>query len=341
MPATTVGLKKLSQFNLGLEATPGTTVPATHVWNGDAYATIEDAPFITKYPVGIPMDLSVEDIYLAETGTTIVLSDTECSVEQLVYLFCMSIIGTTASAGVTPFLMDSYTIPSSSTINAIKTFTTEFSDGVQGFKAGYTFAEKISIHGDVDSNQGRILMNAQLRAQKSNTATLTPAITTVPLIEPLNINALTIKIDAPGTAAGTAAQTNNLLAAFDLNITTGWQPDRSASGRSARDFQQAIYNGQPQFAGKLVYKTTAAAYTQLANARTPVAAIVQLKVVGTGTRALTMNLPLAYSKISELERNDRKGIVTLEMEYEAGYSRTVTAQNVGFPVNMSASTTIT
>ena len=341
MTTSTVGLKKLQQLNLGLETVAGTLVAATHIWNGPGHFQFDDAAFNPKYPTGVPFDLVVEDQYIADTGVTITLTDCDLSVEQLVYLFCMAIKGATASGGTTPFLMDNYALPTSSTINDIKSFTAEFTDGLQEYEAGYVFCDKIAIHGDVDANNGRMLMNAELKGRMAAASTVTPSLGLIGLIEPLNLNAAVFKLDAIGTAFGTHAAMPNDLVAVDINIDPSQLADRSASGRATKDFAQSLFGGEPKITGKWTMKFNADAVTLLANARAGTGVISQLAIPGSGTRSFKANLPLVFTKAPNVGQADRKGIHTVEFDWEAGYSRTTTAQGPQFPVNMSASTTIT
>ena len=339
MASPTVGLKKLELFQIGPESTAGTLVPATKVWNGPAYVVPEDAPFNPEHPTGIPQPI-IENTGIADTGTTIVLGDTDFSVEQFGYLLIASIKAVAASAGTTPFLLDNFALPTSATIETIKTLSAEWYDGVQGFAAAYGFIEKWSVHADVDSNNGRVMMNAVMRARKMAAQAPTASLSQIANQQPINFNPANFKIDALGTAAGTASALTNTIVAFNIDAAPGFILDRSGSGRTDKDFSQAIFNGDPKVTGKFVVKANSSAYTHLANARSGTGIVVQLQLVGTGTRSQKFNLPLFFTKVSEVGRADRKGLHTLDLEWKAGYSNTSTAQGISFPLNMSASTTM-
>lgn len=344
MPSTAYGLKKLQSVQMGLESAKGTLVAATQIWHGPAHLELGkgdgDSVEIPEYPQGIPGDVIVEDGFISDTGTKLVLEDTELSVEQLAYLFNMGIKAAVSSAGTTPFLLDNFAMPTSPTINDISTFTFEVDDGLQEYEFGYGFVEEINLHGDVDSNNGRCLMNAVVRGRKRVASTKTASLSIIPNIEPLNLNAGSLKIDALGTAAGTASAIADLLVAFNLKIVTGFTPDRSASGRADKDFSQALYNGEHKVSGSLIFKMKSNAVTHIANARSATGIVAQIAIPGTGTRAVKANLPLIFDSEPNWGNSDRQGVHTVEMSFRAGYSRTSTAQGVSFPVNMSASTTI-
>jgi hypothetical protein len=237
--------------------------------------------------------------------------------------------------------LDNFELPTSPTINDINTFTFEVDDGLQEYEFGYGFAEEINLHGDVDSNNGRCMMNAVVRGRKRAASTKTVGLSLISNIEPLNLNAAALKIDGLGTAAGTAAAIADLLVAFNLKIVTGFLPDRSASGRSDKDFSQALYNGEHKVSGEMIFKMKSNAVTQIANARSAQGIVAQIAIPGTGTRSFKANLPLIFEQEPDWGSGDRAGVHTASFKFKAGYSRTSTAQGVSFPVNMSASTTIT
>src|SRR5581483_7315491 len=58
----------------------------------------------------------------------------------------------------------------------------------------------------------------------------------------------------------------------------------TASGRASLDFAQALYNGEHKVTGSLICVMNAQSVTQIANARSAQAIILQLQIAGTGTR---------------------------------------------------------
>ncbi len=342
MGASSYGLVDLTTLQMGLESPKGTLVAATHKWLGKATWAPETKIVVPKYPRGIPGGTVPEDTYIGATGTTINLQDFPFSVEQAVYIFNMGIKAVLASAVSTPWLMDNFALPvDNTTINDISTFTFEWSDGIQEYEAGYGFCEKFSIHGDENANDGVVMMNAAIRARNRAVSTLTPALAAIGSILPLKVGACAIKIDALGTAAGTAAATPDWLKAFNIDVVTGWEADHSLSGRADGDFSSAIYNGAHKVSGKFEVLMKAATVTQIANAFAGTGIVVQLAMTGTGTRACKPALPIVLTKDPELGGADRNGKRMVTLEWEAGYSITTTAQGISFPTNMSASTTIT
>lgn len=341
MAGTTVGLVKAKQFNIGLETVKGTPVAATHQWLGPASISPDDKVEIPEYDYGILGDTVPEDTYISETGVTINLGDTPMSVEQLAYIYNASVKAALSSAGTTPFLLDNFAFPTAaSSINDISTFTAEWTDGIQAYRSAYAFCTKFGIKGDENANGGTMQMNANLRAKKRATHTITADISPLANIKPLNIKNSTVKLDALGTAAGSGAAVSNWVKAFTLDVETGWVPD-SAMGGTDTDFQRAIYNGAHKISGKIDCLMDSNSVTEIANARTPTGRVLQIIINGTGTRKATFNLPIAYTKDPDWGSADRNGLHLVTFEFRAGYSRTTTAQGISFPLNMSASTTIT
>ncbi len=341
MSGTTVGLKKAKQFNFGAETVAGTAVPATHMWLGPVQIQSDDTIVQPDYDQGILGDTTVEDPYVSSKGTTIVLGETMFSVEQFAYLLICSIKAVASGAALTPFLLDSFALPTDpSAINVIKTLTGEWTDGIQAYEAAYAFCEKWSVSADENSNGGTLKMGGTLRAKGRSATTITPAMAPLPLIAPLNIKMGTVKLDALGTAAGTHAATSNWLKSFKLDFDSGWIIDDSMSGGADIDFTRAIYNGMHGLKGSMVCLMDANSVTEIANARTPTGRILQLVVSGAGTRKFTANMPITYTKDPEWGNADRKGLHTVSLEFRAGYSRTSVAQGLSFPLNHSASTTM-
>lgn len=341
MPTTSLGLRKLQVANFGIEATAGTILAATKTWLGKvSYAPILDIQN-PGYPQGIPGAVVVEDTFANEAGMLVNLEDFPLSVEQMAYLQNLGIKKALTSAGTTPFLLDNFAFPTSATVNDIATWTGQFDDGIQKFECGYVFCEKFSEHGERGQNGGVLMANAQLRGRKRATGwTGSPTPAVISGVQPLNIDNLTVKVDALGTAAGTAAAISNWVVGYNLDVETGMQAHPAASGRSSLDFAAAAYNGEHKVTGSLICVMDTNSVTQIANARSATGIILQLQITGTGTRKLTRNLPIYWVKDPEWGKADRNGFHEVTLEFEAGYSRTATAQGISMPINMSASTTI-
>lgn|SRR5574341_19809 len=342
MPATVKGLTKLKTLQMGLETVKGTAVAATHVWLGPAFQVEpEDKIELPRYLRGIPGGLIPEDTFMSHAATKFVLGDTPFSVEQAAYLYNMAINKNLVSAGLTPFLMDNFALPISGTVNDFATFTFEFSDGIQAWNAAFAFCTDFNVHGARDTDGGTLKFNGSLLGRKRATLALTAGLSPVAVIKPLNIRSGTVKIDALGTAFGTAAATSNWLLDLNINVVTGLVPDYSVSNQANLDYAGAYYNGDHRITGKLVCYMDALSVTQIANARSATGIIMQLAFPGAGTRKATFNLPIIFTKDPNWGHLERNGFNLVELDFESGYSTTVVAQGPQLPLNMSASTTIT
>lgn len=341
MPSTSVGLRKLQVANFAVEATAGTIIAATKTWLGKvSYAPILDIQNL-GYPQGIPGSVVVEDTFVGEAGMTVNLEDSPLSVEQMAYIQNLGIKKVLTSGGTTPFLLDSFAFPTSSTVNDIATWAGQFDDGLQKFECGYLFCEKFSEHGERGQNGGVLMASAQLRGRKRATGwTGSPAPAVIPNVQPLNIDNLTVKIDALGTTAGSGTAVSDWVIGYNLDIETGLKPSPAGSGRSSLDFGSALYNGEHEVSGALICMMNALSITQIANVRSGQGIILQLVITGNGTRKLTRNLPIMWTKDPEWGKAERNGFHEVTLEFEAGYSRTTTAQGISMPINLSASTTL-
>lgn len=340
MPSTTVGLKKLQSANFAVESVKGTLLASVVTWLGKvSYAPVLDIQN-PGYPQGIPGAVVVEDTFAAEAGMLVNLEDFPLSVEQMAYIQNLGIKKALTSAGTTPFLLDNFAFPTSATVNDIATWTGQFDDGIQKFECGYLFCEKFSEHGERGQNGGVLMANAQLRGRKRATG-WTGSPTPAPLaVQPLNIDNLAVKVDALGTAAGSGAAVSNWVIGYNLDVETGWQASPAAAGRSSLDFGIALYNGEHKVTGSLICLMDANSITQIANARSATGIVLQLVVTGGGVRKLTRNLPIYWTKDPDWGKADRNGFHEVTLEFEAGYSRTSTAQGISMPINMAASTTL-
>lgn len=326
---------KLNKIQMGLESTAGTGVPATFQWKGNGKFKFLDAVQTPEfdYATGV-LGGNVEGAFIGDTGSELTLADTDMSAENLIWLLNQAVKSVPGAA--TTF---AFTFPSTAA-NTIKTFTWEFSTATQEYEFTYGFCSKFSISGDVKSNNGRMMLNAVINGRVATASTVTASLGFLANHESLNINNATIKIDAVGTAAGTAAATSGFLKAFSLDCETGWAIDaaRFADGRSTKDFSTLTF-GDYKLTGKLRALLNATAVTQIANARAGTPIVVQVAVSGSSSRAVKFNLPLVFTSAPELG-NDENGLHVVEFPFTAGYSRTTTAQAPEINITASTSTTL-
>lgn len=326
---------KLTKIQHGLESTAGTGVAATFLWKGNGKFKFLDSVHTPEleYAIGV-LGGNVEGAFIGDTGSELTLADTEMSAENLIWLLNQAVKSVPG-----PTTTFAFTFPTTAA-NTIKTFTWEFATGAQEYEFAYGFCSKFSVSGDVNANNGRMMLNAVMNGRVASASTVTASLGFLANHEPLNLNNATIKIDAVGTAAGTAAATSGLLKAFSLDCETGWTIDaaRYADGRSAKDFSTLTF-GDYKLTGKLRALLNAAAVTQIANARAGTPIIVQVAVNGSSSRVVKFNLPLVFTDTPELG-SDENGLHVVEFPFSAGYSRTSTAQAPEINITASTSTTL-
>ena len=326
---------KLISIQHGLEGTAGTSVAATFKWKGNGKFKFLDSVHTPEldYATGV-LGGNVEGAFIGDTGSELTLEDTEMSAENLIWLLNGAVKSVPGAASTFAF-----TFPTTSA-NTIKTFTWEFATASQEYEFAYGFISKFGISGDVNSNNGRMMVNAVVNGRAATASNATSSLGFLANHEPLNFNNAAIKIDAAGTAAGTASATAGTLKGFSLDCETGWTIDASryADGRSAKDFSALTFTDY-KLTGNLRILENATAVTQIANARAGTPIVVQILVNGSSSRAVKFNLPMVFTAPADLG-NDSNGLHLLEFPFTAGYSRTSTAQGPEINITASASTTL-
>jgi len=326
---------KLTAIQHGLEATAGTAVPATFKWAGEGELEFEDHVEQPAYMTN-EAGYTVEDTFVSATGSTLRLKDTEASAEILAYLCNMGV-----KAAVGPASTFAFTFPTTA-VNTLRYFTWELATSVQEYEFAYGFAESFSIHGDTMANNGRVQLNAIIKGRKAAASTLTASLGFVANHQPLNLNNATIKFDAVGTAAGTAAATSGYLRGFSMDVKTGWSAGMYADGRSALDFAVAEGGGGGyEITGNLKCLLSATGVTEIANSRAGTGRVVQIALNGTASRLVKLNLPLIYTAAPQIGGTVENGLIMVSFPFKAGYARTVTAAGPEINITTSSLLTIT
>ena len=326
-------MPELSKVQLGLESIGGTLVAATHILDCEGGASIEwlDDPYLPNYTTGIAQK-TMQNAFVRSTASRLTLRDTPCSFQLLTYLLNMAVKAIVGPATAFAFLLPT-TAP-----NTLSTFSFEYvlARILQEYEFGYGFISKLGFSADCDVDGGIAKVNCVIEGRKSAASTVTGALALIPSREMMNLRTATFKVDALGTAAGTAAATSNALRAFSLDLETGWEPGPYADGRTDLDWSLPIFNpDKMKLAGKMKLYKGSAAVTQIANARAATGIVTQVGFDGTGTLAALFNLPLLWNQVKNDINNDY-----VELDYEAGYDNAGTTQ--GAAINMTlASTTIT
>lgn len=327
---------RLTAIQHGRESTPGTLVAATWIYPGEGTVEFEDKVEQPMYMTGVA-GRPVEYAFISQTGTTINLSDTPCSVELLAFMGNIGVKQVLGPATSFPF-----TFPTTAA-NTISAYTFEFATAQQEYECGYCFLEKFSIHGDGGSDNGVVKFNGVVRGRSAAASTKTSSLTIYANHQPLVINAATkFSIDAVGTAAGTGSHISGVLRGFSMDVETGWKPGHYADNRSAKDFSVPEGGGVDyKITGNLKLLLGATAVTEIANARAGTGRIVQIALGGTSSRAAAINLPLIFTAAPKIGDKTENGLLMVEFPYDASYSVTATAQGAAINVTTSASLTIT
>lgn len=327
----------LEIIQLGLESTAGTLVPATYKWSGKGSVKFLTEVVLPDYTLGTGGGSNVEDAYVAGDGTELTLADTDLTAEGLVWLLNMGVKQVLGPA--TTFTFD---FPVS-TPNTLSTFTFEYATGVQEYEFGYGFAKKIGISASAVDNNGIARMNATIVGRKSTPATLTATLSQLGNRQPLSLRGGTLKLDALGTAYGTAEATANTLRAFSLDIDQAWTEEYYADGRADKDFSVAQGGAvNYKLTGECLFAFNSACVTEIANARAATGRILEVALAGTSSRAVKFQLPIVW-KPNEITIGDQdsNGLRLVRIPYEARYSRTTTAQSPQIVCTLSTLTTVT
>jgi len=321
----------------GIEAVAGTLVAATMVYPGEAEVTFEDKVELPDYTTGFGGGSATEETFMSQTGTTLTLKDTPCSVELLAYMLQAGV--KTTGSGTSSF---AFAFPTTAA-NTISSYTWEFATALQEYEAGYGFLTDFSIKADGGANNGKVMFNGIVRARKAAASTVTASLSRYSTHEPLMINgASKFSIDAAGTAAGTASHLAATLRGFSMDVKTGWFPGHYADARTANDFSVPEGGGTAyEITGNIKLLLNATSVTELANSRAGTSRMVYIALDGTSSRKLAIALPLVFTSAPKLATPVENGLIMCEFPYRSKYSRTSTAQGPSITGTTSAALTIT
>ncbi len=313
---------KLSAIQHGLEVTPGTGVAATWKWPGEGELEFEDKVVRPPYMTGEAGQGAAQDVFVAQAGTKVTLNDTPCSGELLVYLLNIAVKGIATGTGIGPYTWDFPFPKNAATLNAIKTYTFEYVTAQQTYKALYGFCESFSIHADEGANDGVVMVNGVVRARKAATATATASLNPYANHSPFVVDGATVKMDALGVAAGTAAATSGYIKAFSLDCTTGWFPGRYLDGRTSYDFSVHEGGGNNYaLTGTFKALLNANAVSDIANAQAGTGKVWQINLQGANSRFAKLNLPLIFTAVPKIGREETNGLITVSFPWAGAFDR--------------------
>ena len=216
-----IGVAALQKIQVGKETTPGTSVAATAILQGK----IDLEPAQTFYR---PEDINTGRISSFErsaiTGQQVKMNFTaDATYEQLQYILNMGVIAITTPTGANPY---TWTFePAYTTANTPKTFTIQFGDNAQAWKALYCFATDWEISGGI-SEPTRI--KATLVGQNFQSNAFTAALTPV-ACQTIVGSTGTFYVDSTWAGLGGTAKTNNLID-FSVKQVGGQKPVKFMDG---------------------------------------------------------------------------------------------------------------
>lgn len=330
---------KLEKIQHGLETagsgvpSDGTLVAATFQHMGEGSVEILDRVVVPNYARGVFGPI-VEDAFVAETGTRLTLDDAPCALEDLIWHLCAAIKALPGAASAF-----AHALPTTAA-NSIRAYTWEYRTAQQEYEFGYGCFTDYAIHADADDEGGTFFRNGKVEGRKSVASTVTPSLGKIPLREVMNLRQCTWKIDALGTAAGTASAQGNALKGFSWELKTGWMPEAFAVGRSDKDFADFMFHNF-ELKTKLKVLLNAVAVTRISNARAATGEIFQVAWAGSSSRAALFNMPVINDNLITVGNANKDGLRMAELEFSVGYSETTTAQGAAVNLTASASTTVT
>lgn len=301
-------------IQLGRETTAGTAVAATSIWRGPATDIADDSKHEhAEEDVGVLVPTDRE--YIPQKGASLAIPETELTFEQVLHVLEAGILTATPS-GTGPYVR-TYTFPTGTTPNTIKTYTLETGNKVagDGHEMEYGFVKDFSLSGS--AGEAWKISSSWIGRQKSTT-TLTGALSLVTVEEAL-FGKTSLYIDASAGTVGTTQKTG-VLSAASINVTTGVVPVWTPDG--------LLYFAKHKFVKpEITFSFT----LELENDSGVVAAqraawvaktlqLFQLKIAGASTSEIKINLAGKYTSFGEY--NNADGDTTIEASGKAYYSST-------------------
>ncbi len=218
------GAYAFNTIQLGREVDAGTAVAATSIWRGPA-VDIEDQTETVMVQEDTGLLLPGTRSYRPKSQAVLAMPETELTFEQVLHLLEAG-IKTATPAGTGPYTY-TYSFPTSTTLNTIKTYTLESGNMFAGDanEMAYCFVEEMTFSGAAGEAWK---MSATWRGRQKGTTTMTGALALVATEEAL-FSKTKLYIDAP---AGTHGTTNKagVLTAANISIKTGVVPVWTADG---------------------------------------------------------------------------------------------------------------
>lgn len=306
------GTFPFNKIQLGRESTAGTAVAATSIWRGPATDIADESSHeYAEEDVGILLPTDRE--YVPKKAARLALPETELTFEQILHVLEAGIKAATPT-GTGPYVY-TYTFPTATTPNTIKTYTLETGNAVAGDvnEMEYSFVEEFELSGA--AGEAWKIASTWVGRQKTTT-TFTGALTLATVEEAL-FGKTTLYIDATAGTVGTTAKAGVLTAA-GVQVKTGVMPVWTADGQ-LYFYKHKFARPEVTFNFSLELENdTSILVAQRAAWVAKTLQLFQLKIAGAGTSEIKVNMAGKYTSFGEYQNED--GNTVVEASGKAVYS---------------------
>ena len=297
-----LGTRRGSKIQLGVETTAGTEVDATLIWRGP-FADFEDegVPVFIEEDVG--MFAKPDRTMIPFTGGTLSMPDQVATFEGMVYILQAGIdhVGTQGT----------WSFPTSVGLSP-KTYTLETGDDYNAAVGAYGFVEEFRIFGNVKDG---LKMSAKWRVRVADYTGSFTALGGGNLAdwEAILFQTAVLSIDTVGSL-GTTPQTGTLIE-MDFKCTTGLQAYWSGDG--------ALYFYATKFVGldavmDITFEHDAFAEGARTAMKAETAKDLRLKFTNLAAKVFQIDLHGKFSKIASIDERDGNNILkgTFEAKWD-------------------------
>lgn len=230
------GIRLLSHFQMGLEATKGTAVAATRMFYPDLSSTFQK-DWMKTYHEGRRTGRRNPVTYATQQGVAVAinfrtLDDTGISFDELPFFLGFPVGSTAATSGGTSYLWDTFAWGGTAS-GTIRSFTAEYGDDVQNYEAEYVFAQRLGLSADTD---GMTQLTADMVGRQNSKSTKTALTATDPVLIPGYL--WQFKRATAQSGLDGASAIPNFLRNWSMDWSTGLVPHKYQDGNPY--FGQAV-----------------------------------------------------------------------------------------------------
>jgi hypothetical protein len=287
------------------EGTPGTSVPALHVWRG-AFSMLEDSRTRVIVDEQIGTLFQPERSYDSMLMATWNQPDTPLTFEQILHILEAG-VKTVTPTGAGPYVY-AYTMPVTGSFNTTKTYTIETGNvTVAGdqYEMAYGFVESFKLSGNPGETwmMGSVWKGRQM-VQAAKTGSLT-----VPTVNEAPFAYTKLYIDATGGTIGTTQKTGVLMGA-EVNVTTGLKAVPVGDGNL---YFAATKWTKPEvtFSLTIELEDSSVAATERGFYRSNTTRLIRLLCERSANLKLQIDLAARYDSISDYSNTDGNTTLTL------------------------------